>query len=87
LKIAGYNDIQFEQVDAQVFVGKDLDDAVGFQLAIAPAGEVYREAGKLAEERHDEIATALRAQLAKYKGPNGVMMDSSSWKVTARNPG
>ena len=87
LEIAGYNDIQFEQVDAQVFVGKDLDDAVGFQLAIAPAGEVYREAGKLAEERHDEIATALRAQLAKYKGPNGVMMDSSSWKVTARNPG
>lgn len=65
---------------------KDLDDAVGFQLAIGPAGEVYREAGKLAEERHDEIATAPRAQLAKYKGPNGVMMDSSSWKVTARNP-
>jgi len=87
LEIADYKDIKFEQVDAQVFVGKDLDDAVGFQLAIGPAGEVYREAGKLAEERHDEIAAALRAQLAKYKGPNGVMMDSSSWKVTARNPG
>ena len=65
----------------------DLDDAVGFQLAIGPAGEVYREAGKLAEARHDEIAGALRAQLAKYKGPDGVMMDSSSWKVTASNPG
>jgi hypothetical protein len=57
---------------------------LGFSLQ---AGEVYREAGKLAEERHDEIAVALRAQLAKYNGPNGVMMDSSSWKVTARNPG
>ena len=86
LEIAGYKDITFEQVDAQVFVGKDLDDAVGFQLAIGPAGEVYREAGKLAEERHDEIAGALRAQLAKYKGPDGVMMESSSWKVTASNP-
>jgi hypothetical protein len=63
-----------------------LDDAVGFQLAIGPAGEVYREAGKLAEERHDEIGAALRDQLAKHNGPNGVMMDSSSWKVTARNP-
>jgi ubiquinone/menaquinone biosynthesis C-methylase UbiE len=61
LEIAGYNEIKFEQVDAQVFVGKDLDDAVGFQLAIGPAGEVYREAGKLAEQRHDEIAAALRA--------------------------
>jgi ubiquinone/menaquinone biosynthesis C-methylase UbiE len=87
LEIAGYNDIRFEQVDAQVFVGKDLDDAVAFQLAIGPAGEVYREAGTFAEQRHDEIAKALRAELARYQQPDGVMMDSSSWKVTATNPG
>jgi SAM-dependent methyltransferase len=87
LEIAGYRDIQFERIDAQVFVGKDLDDAVAFQLALGPAGEVYREAGKLAEDRHEEIAQALKAQLAKHLGPNGVMMDSSSWRVTAINPG
>jgi ubiquinone/menaquinone biosynthesis C-methylase UbiE len=86
LEIAGYRDIQFEQVDAQVFVGKDLDDAAAFQLAIGPAGEVYREAGKLAEQRYDEIANALKSELAKYQRSNGLMMDSSSWKVTARNP-
>jgi ubiquinone/menaquinone biosynthesis C-methylase UbiE len=87
LEIAGYKHIQFEQIDAQVLVGKDLDDAVAFQLAIGPAGEVYREAGKVAEQRHDEIAKALKAELAQYEGPNGVMMNSSSWKVTAKNPG
>jgi ubiquinone/menaquinone biosynthesis C-methylase UbiE len=87
LEIAGYKDIQFEQIDAQVFVGKDLDDAVAFQLAIGPAGEVYREAGKLAEQRHEEIAKALKTELAQHEGPNGVMMNSSSWKVTAKNPG
>src|SRR3954451_11804870 len=87
LEIAGYKDIEFEQIDAQVFVGNDLDDAVAFQLAIGPAGEVYREAGKLAEERHEEIANALKAELAKSLRPNGVMMGSSSWKVTAKNPG
>jgi SAM-dependent methyltransferase len=86
LEIAGYKDIQFERIDAQVFVGKDLDDAVDFQLALGPAGEIYREAGKLAEDRHEEIAQALKAQLAKHLGPNGVMMDSSSWRVTAINP-
>ena len=86
LEIAGYRDIQFEQVDAQVFVGKDLDDAAAFQLAIGPAGEVYREAGKLAEQRYDEIANALKSELAKYQRSNGLMMESSSWKVTARNP-
>lgn len=87
LEIAGYRNIQFERIDAQVFVGKDLDDAVAFQLALGPAGEVYREAGKLAEDRHEEIAQALKAQLAKHLGPNGVMMESSSWRVTAINPG
>lgn len=86
LEIAGYRDVAFEQVDAQVFVGKDLDDAVAFQLAIGPAGEVYREAGAAAEARHEEIATALKAQLAPHLGLKGVMMASSSWKVTARNP-
>jgi SAM-dependent methyltransferase len=86
LEIAGYRDIQFEQVDAEVFVGKDLDDAAAFQLAIGPAGEVYREAGKLAEQRYDEIANALKSQLAKYQRSNGLMMESSSWKVTAKNP-
>jgi ubiquinone/menaquinone biosynthesis C-methylase UbiE len=86
LEIAGYKDIQFEQVDAQVFVGKDLNDAAAFQLAIGPAGEVYREAGKLAEQRHAEIVSALKSELSKSQRANGVMMDSSSWKVTARNP-
>ncbi len=87
LEIAGYKDIQFEQVDAELFVGNDADDAVAFQLAIGPAGEVYREAGKLGEQRHDEIAAALKAELAKYQRPNGIVMNSSSWKVSARNPG
>jgi ubiquinone/menaquinone biosynthesis C-methylase UbiE len=87
LEIAGYTDIQFEQVDAELFVGNDVDDAVAFQLAIGPAGEVYREAGELAEQRHGEIAAALKTEFAKYQRPNGIIMDSSSWKVSARNPG
>jgi ubiquinone/menaquinone biosynthesis C-methylase UbiE len=87
LESAGYSDISFEQVDAQVFVGKDLDDAVAFQLAIGPAGELFREAGTLAEDKRDEITRALKERLAPFAGPNGVMMGSSSWKVSARNPG
>jgi hypothetical protein len=87
LEIAGYRDIEFEQVDAELFVGEDVDDAVAFQLALGPAGEVYREAGELAEKRHGEIAAALNVELARFQRPNGIIMDSSSWKVTARNPG
>lgn len=49
LEIAGYTDIGFERIDAPVTVGRDADDAMAFQLALGPAGEVYREAGEKAE--------------------------------------
>jgi ubiquinone/menaquinone biosynthesis C-methylase UbiE len=86
LQIAGYSDIKFERIDAEVFVGRDLDEAVAFQLAIGPAGEVYRAAGEIAERQHDVVAAALKKELAHFLRPTGVVMDSSSWMVTARNP-
>ena len=87
LEISGYTDIAFERIDAPLMVGRTLDDAVGFQLALGPAGEVYREAGDEAERRHDEIDAALKAGLSRYETPEGIVMDSSSWKISARNPG
>ncbi|NIR30978.1 MAG: methyltransferase domain-containing protein [Gammaproteobacteria bacterium] len=86
LEIAGYTDIDFERIDAPLLVGRSPEDAVDFQLALGPAGEVYREAGEVAEKRHDEIADALQAELARHETPEGIVMDSSSWKVSARNP-
>ena len=86
LEIAGYTDIEFERVDAPLMVGDTPDDAVAFQLALGPAGEAYREAGEEAERRHDEIDAALKAELRKYATAEGIVMDSSSWKITARNP-
>ncbi len=87
LRIAGYEAIEFERVDVPLMVGNTLDDAVEFQLALGPAGEVYREAGDLAVARHDEIVAALKEELRKHETPGGIIMDSSSWVVSARNPG
>jgi len=87
LEIAGYDDIEFERIDAPLLVGNDPDDAVEFQLALGPAGEVYREAGEEAERRHDDIVAALKKELTRHETPEGVVMDSSSWKIRARNPG
>lgn len=86
LRIAGFDQIRFERVDAKLMVGRNLDEAVAFQLALGPAGEVYREAGELASRQHEAIVAALRAELAPYQESSGVMMDSSSWMVTAVNP-
>jgi len=86
LKGAGYEDVDFERIDAPVLVGSTPDDAVEFQLALGPAGEIYREAGEIAERRHDEITAALKSELARHETDEGIVMQSSSWKVTARNP-
>ena len=86
LEIAGYDDIQFERIDAPLMVGNNLDDAVDFQLALGPAGEVYREAGDEALAKHDEIVAALKSELGKHVTDEGVVLESSSWKIRARNP-
>jgi ubiquinone/menaquinone biosynthesis C-methylase UbiE len=88
MEIAGYEDITFERVDAPVLVGKTVTDAIGFQLAIGPAGEVFREAGDEAEAQRGEIESALAKAIdAQKKEADGIVMDSSSWVITGRNPG
>ena len=86
LEIAGYEGIEFERIDAPLLVGRDPDEAVEFQLAIGPAGEVFREAGELAEQRRGEIVDALKKVLARHETSEGIVLGSSSWMVTARNP-
>lgn len=87
LEIAGYVEPEFERVDADVLVGRDLDEAIRLQLDLGPAGEIYREAGAEAEQKREAIVAAFKEAMLPYLKPNGVMMPSSSWKVTARNPG
>ena len=87
LEIAGYRDVAFERIDAPLLVGRTPDEAVEFQLALGPAGEIFREAGDLAARQRDAIAAALKEELARHETPEGIVMQSSSWMVSARNPG
>jgi SAM-dependent methyltransferase len=87
LEIAGYDDIAFQRIDSPVTVGRDAEDAMEFQLSLGPAGEVFREAGDEAAQKEAEIRSALREELSHYSIDNGsIVMNSSSWMITARNP-
>ncbi len=87
MRAAGYQNIEFRRVDAPVLVGNDVKDAIAFQLAIGPAGEVFREAGALAEERRAEIEAALAEAISQQVvAAEGIVMDSSSWVISATNP-
>ena len=87
MEVAGYENIEFKRVDAPVLVGRTVEDAVNFQLALGPAGEVYREAGAEAEAKHAEIEAALAEAIeAEKSDADGIVMDSSSWVISGTNP-
>lgn len=87
MEIAGYANITFKRVDAPVLIGKTVEDAINFQLALGPAGEVFREAGPEAETKRSEIEMALAVAIdAQKKEADGIVMDSSSWVISATNP-
>ena len=88
MKSAGFEDIEFVRVDAPVLVGNTVEDAINFQLALGPAGEVFREAGDEAEEKREEIEAALAEAIAEQKTEAaGIVMPSSSWVISGTNPG
>ena len=87
LEIAGYKDISSSRSTRRCSSARTWTMRSPSSLPSVRRARSTARPAKLAEERHDEIAKALKAELAKYQRPNGVMMDSSSWKVTAKNPG
>src|SRR6266545_3205162 len=86
LKAAGFEDARVERTDGPVMIGATVEQAMDFQLALGPAGEIFREAGIQAEQRRQEIEDALRTELSHHLKNGKVYMQSSSWAITARKP-
>ncbi|MDA7430302.1 class I SAM-dependent methyltransferase [Primorskyibacter aestuariivivens] len=88
MKSAGYEDTTFTRVDEKIMVGTTPDECIEFALAIGPAGEVYREAGDLAEEKRPGIVADMKAFFESQERDDvGIWVPTSSWVITARNPG
>ena len=87
LKAAGYDRIRFERFDADICIGRDLDEAVEFAMALGPAGEIIRLAGAEGERLKPEVVAALRETLAALRPRGRRLGPSSTWFITARNPG
>jgi ubiquinone/menaquinone biosynthesis C-methylase UbiE len=86
MKAAGYAGIAFERYDTDICIGRDLDEAVEFAIALGPAGEIIRLAGADGERLQPQVAAALRETLGCYVRKDGVWAPSSTWFITARNP-
>lgn len=87
LKIAGFESISLQRCDLPLKIGRDLDHAVEFNMALGPAGEVLRLWGDRVEEIRPKIARDLREALAEFEGgPDGVVAPASTWIIGATAP-
>lgn len=86
LKAAGFDHITFERFDTDICVGRSVDEAVEFGMALGPAGEIIRLAGEEGVRRTPQVRAALREVFAPYSSERGVWAPSSTWFITARNP-
>jgi hypothetical protein len=84
LVLAGFDDIALRRCDIPYVIGRDLDEAVSYNMALGPAGEVIRLSGADADRIRPQIEAALRAALNEFETPQGVIGASSTWIVTAR---
>ena len=86
MKAAGFGGITFERFDTDICIGRDLEDAIEFAMALGPAGEIIRMAGAEGERLKPQVVAALRQTLSRYVQPNGVWAPSSTWFITGHAP-
>ncbi|MEO0424403.1 MAG: class I SAM-dependent methyltransferase [Pseudomonadota bacterium] len=84
---AGFERVQFERFDADICIGRNVEEAIEFALEIGPAGEIIR----LAEEEGERLRPTVKRELAglieRYARKDGsIWAPSSAWFVTAYNP-
>ena len=83
LEGAGFHDVAVEPFTPKLTVGGggDVDEAVQFVLQLGPTAAVLRDASP---DQVTRVGVAVREALQPFVTPDGVVMPSASWIVTAR---
>jgi ubiquinone/menaquinone biosynthesis C-methylase UbiE len=85
LQAAGFSKVElFKQIDADLCIGRDIEEAIDYQLLVGPSGEIVREAGELGQRKVPELREDLRSLMEPYLRNDGVWMPSSTWAIMAR---
>jgi ubiquinone/menaquinone biosynthesis C-methylase UbiE len=85
LEAAGFTEVEvFERIDADVCIGRTIDEAIDYQLLVGPSGEIIREAAELGQQKLPDVRRDLHELMAPYLRDDGVWMPSSTWSIMAR---
>ena len=77
---AGFSAVRIEPFDMRIG-GSSVEQTLTLAFRVGPLGAALRENPGLA----DTVAGAIRAKLAEYDTPSGVLMPAAVWIVQARN--
>jgi SAM-dependent methyltransferase len=83
LGTAGFVDVELEEVDEPVEVGADADDGLAF---VSTLGMVQGLLQELDPEARSQALDRLHAVIKAHETPDGVLIDSAAWLITARRP-
>ena len=87
LQAAGFPEVDvFKRIDANVCIGRDIEEAIDYQLLVGPSGEIVREAGEEGQRKLPDVRSDLRDLMSPYLRDGGVFMPSSTWSIMARKP-
>jgi SAM-dependent methyltransferase len=86
LLAAGFAEIELRRCDLPIRIGRDLGEAVEFNLALGPAAEAVRLAGDDAAKIRPRLEELLRGALARFETPDGLVAGASTWIVRSRVP-
>ena len=77
---AGWSDIAIVELDADAYMGADLDEALDNCLTMGPIANQILAAS---DNKRTAIAAELRSVLPEYATKRGVIMHAATWFVTA----
>jgi ubiquinone/menaquinone biosynthesis C-methylase UbiE len=83
IQAAGFSQPSFGRFDADICIGRDIEEAIEFAMALGPAGELIRLAGDEGERLRPEVTVALRETLSSFVRSDGVYAPSSTWIISA----
>jgi ubiquinone/menaquinone biosynthesis C-methylase UbiE len=84
LLASGYRNIALERTEIPIMIGRDIDEAIEFAIALGPAGEMIRLAGAEGERRRPQVVAVLRETLEQFSTPEGYRAPASTWVVSAQ---
>jgi ubiquinone/menaquinone biosynthesis C-methylase UbiE len=85
LEAAGFTKVEmFDRIDADMCVGRTVEEAIDYQMLVGPSGEIVREAGEEGQRRLPEIRNALAKLMQANLRDGGVYLPSSTWAIMAR---